>query len=311
MLVVGATVLALVSGCASRRQSFAQRFVKPGTPTVTYDAAAVEPPRESLAEYGRRLRSLQAMPRTKASLLPTIESQDPRLAAALMALAVQESSEHHRAAAAAYLAAGVRDYAYRHYQRALRLEPCDSAAHEGVARLWRDWGMPDLALGDVYRAIHCRPQSASAHNTLGTILLALGQRANARKAFDFVLLLDRTAAYALNNLCYLSLEEGNPAAAERECARALQMDPTLRPAQTNLALAFAMQGDVARAERRLLDGPDLARSRYDVGVLRMSLGNYREAAEAFEAALEIRPTLAAAARRAAQAREYVAAQREP
>jgi Flp pilus assembly protein TadD len=272
--------------------------------------APKEPPQESLSDYGRRLQNLQAMRKTKSSLLPTIESSDPALAAALVALALRETAETHRLVAAAYLNAGVRDYAHRHFQRALRINPCDSASHEGIARLWRDWGMADLALGDAHRAIHCRPHSASAHNTLGTILLALGQRVNARRAFEFALLLDDRAAYALNNLCYVSLNEGNAVAAERECARALALEPTMSPAQTNLALAYALQGDVARAERRLLDGPDVAQGRYNVGILRMSLGSYSAAAAAFQSALAARPSLMNAARRAAQARELADAQEE-
>jgi Flp pilus assembly protein TadD len=310
-LLIPCVAAVVLTGCAAReRSSFATRFVKPGEPTTTYDEPGAALPQQSLDDYGRRLRSLQSMPRTKATLLPTIESRDPLLRSALHALAVEESAENHRMVAAAYRSAGVLDYAYRHYQRALRLDHCDSASHEGLARLWREWKRPELALGDVYRAIHCRPHSASAYNTLGTILLALDQRTNARHAFEFALRLDGGAAFALNNLCYLSLVEGNGAGAQRECERALTLEPALAAARTNLALAHAIQGDVAGAEWRLLSGPDQAAGQYNVGILRMSLGRYSDAADAFELASRAEPGLADAARRAVQARAFAAAHKE-
>ena len=44
--------------------------------------------------------------------------------------------------------------------------------------------MPELALSDAHRAVHCRPGSASAYNTLGTVLVALGQLEQAKAAFE-------------------------------------------------------------------------------------------------------------------------------
>jgi Flp pilus assembly protein TadD len=305
-------VAAVASGCAARTKGhLADRFVKEGQPVATYDEPGAARAPQSLSDYGNRLRELQAMPRTKASLLPTIESSDRELAKALTMLAFSETPESHRAVAAAYRKAGVLDYAYRHFQRALKLDPCDSDAYEGLARLWREWRRPDLALGDVHRAIYCRPQSASAHNTLGTVLLSLGQRQNARQAFEAALRFDDRAAFALNNLCYLEVSEGNGAAAQSACERALTVDPTLTTARTNLALAYALQGDFSSAEARLLSGPNVARGQYNVGILRMSVGKYADAADAFELALKAQPNLAGAARRAIQARAFAAAHKEP
>lgn len=310
-LLITVVAAALLSGCSARQQThFGSRFVKPGEPTTTFDDPSASLPQQSLSDYWARLRSLQSTPRTKTTLLPTIESTNRELAAALTALAFFDSAENHRLAAAAYQNAGVLDYAYRHFQRALKLEPCDSASYEGVARLWRTWKRPELALGDAYRAIHCQPKSASAYNTLGTVFLSLGQRTNAREAFTTALRLDDRAAFALNNLCYLSVLEGDGAAAQRTCERALTLDPAMPTARTNLALAYALQGDLSHAEQRLLSAPNLGTAHYNVGILRMSLGKYADAADAFELALKFQPNLSDAARRAIQARAFGAAQKE-
>jgi uncharacterized protein HemY len=80
-------------------------------------------------------------------------------------------------------------------------------------------------------------------------------------------------------------------------------------ARTNLALAYAVQGDLARAETQLLESPDPAEAQYNLGMLRMSVGKYEAAAQAFERAARERPSLWDAGRRAVQARQLAAAER--
>lgn len=308
--VLAAVSLAVVSGCAARKTSFSSRFVKPGQPATSFDVQPTKPKPDGLGEYARRLRTLQANARTNVTLGATLESRDSRLASAILRLAMDPSGRSHRLVAEAYRQAGVTDYAYKHWRQAVQLDPCDSSALEGLARLWRDWGSPELALGDAHRAVYCRPQSSSAYNTLGTILEALGQRRSAKSAFEFALRLDAHAGFALNNLCYLALQDGDGLEAQQSCTRALALDPTMVAAQTNLGLAYALQGEISKAEARLLDHVDTATGLYNVGILRMSMNQYGEAADAFELATSTRPSLAEAARRAVQARAKTAATKE-
>ena len=311
---LAATLLTLVSGCAVRGGSFSTRFVKAGEPSTSFDvpgeAPKIDPKPESLSAFVRQLRTLQANARTTISLGNTIESHDPVLAAALLKLKMLPTAANHREVARAYTTAGITDFAYRHYQQALRILPCDSGAFEGLARLWRQWGTPELALSEAHRAVHCRPGSASAYNTLGTVLVALGQLAQAKAAFETAGRLDERAAFVLNNLCYVALQQGDGPAAQQACERALDLEPTMTAAQSNLALAYALQGNVSNAERRLLDDADAATGLYNVGVLRMAMNQYSAAATAFDLAADTRPSLADAARRAAQARVKAAAVKE-
>ena len=83
--------------------------------------------------------------------------------------------------AAAYRQAGVRDKAYDYLSEGLRHDPTDAALHDALARAWRDWGFPDRGLTAAHRAVYYAPRSAEARNTLGTVLWALGQRAEARR----------------------------------------------------------------------------------------------------------------------------------
>jgi tetratricopeptide (TPR) repeat protein len=305
-LVCALACAVLSQGCAARRGHFADRFVKPGQPATTYDSPTAKKPADTLQDYARRVSTLQAHARPKSSLLPTIESQNPALAASLLKLAIYESAANHREVAAEYRAAGINDYAYRHLQKAIQLDPCDAAAYDALARLWRDWGRPELALGDSYRAVHCNPSSPEIYNTLGTVFLALEQRANAEGAFERALELSPRAAFALSNLCYLALDGGDIGAARQRCEAALAVEPTLAAARNNLALADAMEGNVARAEERLMAASRPWDAYFNVGVLRMSLGKYQQAADAFDRAYNAKPTMWIARDRAAQARRAAA-----
>jgi Flp pilus assembly protein TadD len=312
--VLGVTLLTVVSGCAARGRSISNRFVKPGEPSTSFDAPGeapkAAPKPDGPSDYVRRVRTLQANARTTISLGNVIESHDPALASALLKLKMLPTAANHREVAQAYTTAGITDFAYRHYRKALQIEPCDSSALEGLARLWRQWGAPDLALGDAHRAVHCRPTSASTHNTLGTVLVALGQLEPARAAFETARRIDHGAAFALNNLCYVALQQGDGPAAQQACERALDLEPTMAAALGNLALAYALQGDVSIAEGRLMEHADPATGLYNVGVLRMSMNQYSAAATAFDLSADARPSLGDAARRAAQARVKATAVKE-
>jgi tetratricopeptide (TPR) repeat protein len=301
--ILAVAALIATSACAAREGRFASRFVKPGEPSATYDDATAAVQKPTLSEYVRKLRALQSKAAPKNSFLPTIESSNPEVARAMVLLAMHESPEHHRLAAMAYRKAGVLDFAYRHFQRAVVLDPCDAVSYDGMARLWRDWGLSNLALSDVHRALNCNKKSAEIYNTLGTILESLGQPAGAERAYQSALALNPRATFALNNLCYLSMTQGNASAAVPLCEAALAVDPDFAPARNNLALLEARRGDLAGAEQRLRTGTANGVALYNVGVLRLTQGRYSEAARVFDEAAAAQPSLTIARQRSVQARQ--------
>jgi tetratricopeptide (TPR) repeat protein len=173
------------------------------------------------------------------SSVPTLEANDKALSQALLMAVVNPGSASERRIAEEYRAIGILDAASDHLTRALRFDPTDAEAYEGLARIWRDWGFPQMGLPDASRAVYFAPESASAYNTLGTILAALQQRSAARQAYDRAHVIDGDAAYVLNNLCALSLDERDPRRAIAECDAALALDPTMHAAQVNRAKAVA------------------------------------------------------------------------
>jgi Flp pilus assembly protein TadD len=298
---LAALLLPFGAGCAAHHGGLASRFVKPGTPSVSLDDPASTRPQQGLQEFARKVRALQSHAVTKSSLLPSIETQNAAIQKGLLLLAMRETPEGHVALAYAYKAAGVTDYALKHFQRAAVMEPCSAAAYDGMARVWRDSGLPGLALGDAYRGVHCDPAAPEVYNTLGTVFIALGQEKNAREAFQHALALSPRAGFALNNMCYMELVAGHLSEAERLCRASAAADPSLAASRNNLAVLQVLRGDVAGAEAILAGagaGPD---AQYNLGVLRFASGTFAEAADAFDAAAA-HPGMRSARKAADQAR---------
>ena len=149
-------------------------------------------------------------------------------------------------------------------------KPRFAEAHEVLARIWRDWGLPGLGIGPASRATYFDPASASAENTLGTLLDALGQPAEARRAFARAVALDPSAGWALNNLCFVELRLGRLAEARSHCEAALAADPQLTAAHNNLALTFVASGDAAAARQAFLAAGDPAGAAYNRGIVHMA-----------------------------------------
>jgi tetratricopeptide (TPR) repeat protein len=297
LVAVGVSVHA---GCAHRRPGPADRFFLHKEARRT--AQKAEPPSPSLEESMAKIRHLMATARPEPKpAVKTLEETDPVLSAALKTLAAATTAENLYEVGAAYHRRGLLDRAHGYYMRALRLNPRYADAHEGVARLWRDWGLPQLGLGDAHRAIYYAPASASARNTLGTLLHAAGLRGPARDAYEMAAVLDRDAGYAFSNLCYLSFVEGKASQAIAECQRALRLDPTLAAARNNLGLTYAAIGrlDLARSEFAAAGGA--TRAAYNMGVVYLAEKNFSAAADEFDAA-RAAPRLVDAERRARDAR---------
>ena len=172
-----------------------------------------------------------------------METRDPAIAAEVLLALSQPTAERYRNVAERYRERGVLDAAYRNFNRAIALNPRDGAAYEGLARVWRDWGLPGLALRRRAPRRLLRATVGIRGNTYGTVMQALGQHDNARAAYEAASRLEPQAAYAVNNLCYLAFVEGRLYTAIETCRKALELDPTMTTARNNLALAFRRRAD--------------------------------------------------------------------
>jgi Flp pilus assembly protein TadD len=238
ILLVAVALAGIGAGCGHGRAAGGHRFIHGNVPD--YEATWRElnrEPEESLQRFIARVRRLAAEAKPARALQPSIEQFDPVLRQALAALSLAPTAANHRSVAARYRRLGVHDQAYDHLAEAVKCDPRDAAAWDDLARTLRDWGFPQYALGDAHRAVYFAPEEAAYRNTLGTVLQALGRRAEARAAYEATLSLQPGAPWALNNLCVLSIAAGEHTRAIGECQAALRDAPGFREARANLSLA--------------------------------------------------------------------------
>lgn len=290
--------LVTLSGCATGHSgSLANRFVRAGEPSVDLGRPA------PVTSTTRQAAPKSASHAPVASLRrdnfgATLENSNKRLAAALLFEAMVPTAASHLQVAEEYRWLDVLDAAYDSVSRALQKEPRLAEAHEALARVWRDWGLPGEALAPAYRAAHYDPGSASAQNTLGTVLEALERPDDARRAFQRALALDPKASWALNNLCYVDFRLGRLEEAQSYCAAALKLNADLVAAQNNMGLVYAAAGDFGEARRAFLAAGDEAAAEFNLGIVYLGQKNYESAAGAFERAIKARPDFTAAKVRA-------------
>ena len=238
-----------------------------------------------------------------STLAMTLEAQDERLSAVLLALAIApRDAEIHRQAALEYRRLGVLDKAHEHFSNAVRLDTSDAASYDALARIWRDWGAAQLGLADAYRAVHYAPGSAAAANTLGTLLQATQNLEAAKLWYARAIYLDKDAWYALNNLCYAMVLTREAAINTCQAAVAAAPGSKAKVAQNNLALAHVAAGDAASAKQWFRRASDPATASYNYGIAMMATRAYDEATAAFQEALKADPFFTLAATRARQAR---------
>ena len=291
-----------LAGCAARSPRVAQPVPPAGVPASASASASATEPTGSLSEFIQKIRHLSTAARPVQQGPPTLETRDQELAAELRMVAATPTADRHRAVAERYRVRGVLDAAYRHFNRALALNPRDAESYEGLARVWRDWGLPHLGVGDAHRATFYAPRSAAVHNTYGTLMQALGRYKDAQAAYEIASRLDPKAAYALNNLCYVAFLDGRVDAAIETCGKAVTLDPSLAAAKNNLALAYAAAGRPDLARLHFLDAGDPASGLYNTGIAYLAARDYGNALAAFDAASRTRPTFNLARERARQLR---------
>jgi Flp pilus assembly protein TadD len=300
-LVGGGGVAALIlvgAGCAARQSAETATWRPPDSASQS-DLA--QPPAAASVQSQIDEKMREHREAAAANKPAVVENNDAALARALKAAEDSPSAENYRRAAVEYRRVQVYDQAHDYFKRAIALDPKNAAAFDGLARTWRDWGLPGVGLSHAYKAVYLAPEWAAAQNTLGTLLYVLGNNGEARRRFERAVALDPRAAYALNNLCYLSFTEGDETRAIAECHEALGRDPGSIVARNNLALAHAAAGQMDQAEREFLAGGSRGIGFYNLGIVHMARRDYPNAAVAFETAFREKPSLWEASVRAREA----------
>jgi tetratricopeptide (TPR) repeat protein len=244
----------------------------------------------------------------RSAAAASVETQDPRLAGALIQAAAVRTPDNLVAVAYRYQQLRILDKALDYYSEAVAIDPKNAPAYDGRARIWRDWGRLSEALGDATRATFIAPADAVAWNTMGTVLQRLNRKREARDAFTRSIALAPGAPHAWNNLCYMSILDARVEDAILECSSALAVSPEFAAGANNLALAYATAGKLDRAFDLYKQAGGEGHAHFKLGQIRMTQKDYDAAILSFEAALRADPKLAAARRLAREARRLARTQ---
>jgi tetratricopeptide (TPR) repeat protein len=183
-------------------------------------------------------------------------------------------------------------------QRATRLLPHDSAAHNNLGNALAQRGQLQLAAASFRRALALSPDSAQAHNNLGNVLQGLGQLTEAVESYRRALQIQSDYAEAHQNLADVQLRLGQPVEAIAGYRRALALSPDFVEAQHNLANALLELGRVEEAlasyRQALALRPAFPEAHMNLGNVQRGLGLLEPAIESYRRALALKPDFAAA-----------------
>ncbi len=145
-------------------------------------------------------------------------------------------------------------------------------------------------------ALELDPSNVAAHADLGTALMEMGRRAQARAEFGRALALRSDLPEVHNNLGQLLRDEGNLEGAVAAFERALALEPNHTQFRVNLGDVYRMLGKLELAEQELALavrlGPDSARARNNYGAVLILMDRLDQALAQFEAVVRLDPSYA-------------------
>jgi tetratricopeptide (TPR) repeat protein len=134
-------------------------------------------------------------------------------------------------------------------QRAVRLNPDDSALQTRLARAADLAGNPGLALAALRHAAEVNPANAALQEAYARGLIVAGRDADAYALYQRLLLRQSQNANALVNYGILAQRLGHPEEALDSWQRAVAADPAQTNAQLYVAQALEQRGELAAAVR--------------------------------------------------------------
>ena len=193
---------------------------------------------------------------------------------------------------------GQYEKAIAEWERAVKLSPEDTEAHNNLGVALAGAGKFDEAIVQYQKALSARPDSADVHNNLGRALTAEGKLDEAIGHYRTALLASPQSAEIHNNLGFALLQKGRLDEAIGDLQKALLEEPEFAEAHYNLGIALVQKGRLDEAivhyQKALVADPDSAEIHNNLGFALLRKGNFDEAATHFESAVAANPDFAEA-----------------
>ncbi|GFO65348.1 tetratricopeptide repeat protein [Geomonas paludis] len=172
------------------------------------------------------------------------------------------------------------------YRRALAVEPTLAQAWHNLALALKDQGRFEEALQALQRAVAVAPDYLEARHSLGELHHAMGELEKAEATFQAVLADDPGYLPAWNALGITLQVRGRLEEAVECYRRALRLKPDYLHALNNLGSASRALNDVDTAidcyRRVLALDPGYADARWNLALVQLQLGEYREGWRGYE-----------------------------
>lgn len=182
-------------------------------------------------------------------------------------------------------------------KQAIKLDPKNVQAMYNLSIVYSENGSHKEAQKIIQQALKLNPKNAMLQASLGNVLIDEQKYDKAKKVYEQIVEAKPDFDVGHFNLGVINYQSRNLDDAKKNYKEVLEINPADSGAKENLAAIHIIQGDFEEAVDYLLEvvnsnpGDDmiLENAYYNLGVAYLRLKKYKDALEAFEAAIEIEP----------------------
>ena len=153
----------------------------------------------------------------------------------------------HDDVAMLYLELGVPQMAVRHFEAFARLKAGSASARNNLGVALEQSGSFEEAISQYRKALEIDPDLTMAHYNLGNLLDSLAREDEALVHFRRAVRSDPGHAGSHNNIGLILMRQGKPDEALQSFREALRADPDLPEAHYNAGMALLQRGDLVEA----------------------------------------------------------------
>ena len=187
------------------------------------------------------------------------------------------------------LAGNFNDEAAIEFKTVLAKDKKSAAAREGLGQACFQMKRYDEAREQFKQAIALDARRWRSHNFLGIIYNHAGDHARAIEEFKAALAVQPDSGILYNNLGMAYTLTGNYAEAMTAFNRAYELGAPREKALNNFGLALAKTGNVSGAREVFVEAGDEARAYNNLGCVYLAQGDYANALQFFEKAVNLSP----------------------
>jgi len=170
-------------------------------------------------------------------------------------------------------------------------------AYYQLGKHYQERNLHREAIKEFQKVVYINPHHAMALNRLGLSYDLLGKYDQAIEAYNEALKIDPSQDYVYNNLGYSCLLKGDVEKAVEAFKSAIALNSEKEIYHNNLGLAYSKSHQYDLALQEFKVSGDEAKAHYNLANQYFDQGQYEEAKQNYQAALDLKPTMVTARKR--------------